>query len=442
MMRLLAAPFLGAAILAVATCPDLHAQGGVRGVLIDSLRAMGPLAGAEIVLMPGGHRAQTDERGRFEFRDIPPGPVRVNYAALWLDSVGVAPASAAVEAPARGSAEVTLLTGTRANLALQRCGGVMDIGRGLVVGELREISSEPLVGGVVVARWSELVVGGGPAARPQEYVAVDTTAADGRYALCGMPDNAEVVVGARHPDGRGTGAIVLRVDPGVLAHDLVVGAPARIVRLRGRVINGSGAPVARAEVLASASTSGVLRTDSTGRFDIQLEEGSRQLVLRALGFRPRLLDVRVGAPMTDLGDVVLDPAAAVLDTVVIRAAPTTVQELEFEQRRRTQIGSFLDEQTLRRLPRATADAVASQSQPWVRADAGRILFRSAGGILAGTLCKPRLFVDGSDWGNRTPDDEIQSLMQFARRIEMYRATYAPPEFNDFDGCGALVLWII
>ncbi|WKW11408.1 carboxypeptidase-like regulatory domain-containing protein [Pseudogemmatithrix spongiicola] len=419
-----------------------HAQGSIRGVLLDSLRAMGPLAGADVVLMPGGRRARTDDRGRFAFDDVPAGAYRVTYAALWLDSVGVAPASAGLDVGTRGSAAVTVLTGTRAALALQRCGGAMDVGRGLVVGELRDVSAVPLAGAIVVARWSELVVGGAPDADPQEYAAVDTTGADGRYALCGMPDNAEVVVGARHPDGRSTGAVVLVVNPGVLAHDLVIGAPSRVVRLRGRVTNGNGAPVTRAEILASASRSGVQRTDSTGRFELQLEEGSRQVVIRALGFQPRLLDVRAGESMTEIGDVALQPASAVLDTMVIRAAPLTVQELEFEQRRRTQIGAFLDEQTLRKLPRATVNAVAGMSAPWVRAANGRLLFRGLASIYGGVECKPRLFVDGSDWGNRTPDNEIESLLQFARRIEMYRAANAPPEFNDFDGCGSLVLWII
>lgn len=436
---------VGAAALLALAAP-LAAQGTVRGVLLDSLRGMGPLAGAEVVLLPGERRVLTDARGRFEFRSLPPGAYRLTYAALWLDSVGVAPPSQDIEVGRDGTLDVFLVTGSRVAMARSRCGGEMDADRGLVVGEVRDARAQPLEGAIVAARWSETVVGGGPAAT-EEYIAADTVGADGRFALCGMREGAEVVVAAWHPDGRRTEAIVLTVLPGTFAHDLVLGDLARVAQISGRVTNATGAAVPRADVLASSSTSGIVRTDSTGKFLLAVPQGSRQLVVRALGFQPRVLDIRVAADAVDLGAIALEPVETVLDTVVIRAPAMTQAQAEFDYRRRTLNGVFLDESALRRMPVVSPNAIVSQSRSWVR------VFRSGGGgpgevrIFQGfsrtggeVLCKPRLFVDGRDWGNEIEVDEINAMLALAKRVEIFRASFAPPQFVDFDGCGALVIW--
>lgn len=424
----------------------LDAQGRVEGVLLDSLRAMGPLGDVDVLLLPGDRRARTDARGRFEFRDVPVGKYRLTYAALWLDSVGVTPAVAALDVEAGRTASATLQTGSRFAMARSRCGGEMDADRGLVVGEVRDARAQPLAGAVVAARWSETVVGGGPAAT-EEYLAADTVGADGRFALCGMREGAEVVVAAWHRDGRRTEAIVLTVLPGTFAQDLVLGDLARVARISGRVTNATGAVVPRADVLASSSTSGIVRTDSTGTFRLEVPQGSRQLVVRALGFQPRVLDIRVAADSLDLGAIALEAVETVLDTVVIRAPAMTQAQAEFDYRRRTLNGVFLDETVLRRMPVVSPNAIASQSRSWVR------VFRMGGGgpgevrIFQGysmtggeILCKPRLFVDGRDWGNETDVTEINAMLALAKRLEVFRASFAPPQFVDFDGCGSLVIW--
>lgn len=429
--------------LLLAVLPQLAAaQGTVRGVVLDSLRRMGPAAGVEVVLMPGGQRRTTDARGRFAFDDVTEGRYTLVHSSLWLDSIGVPALAAPVDVGSGGRVETTLVLGSRAALALRLCGGAMDADRGLVVGEVRDARGLPAAGAIIAARWSELVVGGAGPTAPVEYVAADTTGPDGRFGLCGMRERSEVLVFGRHPDGRRTGTLVLTVDPAVYAHDLVLGDAAQGVRVRGRVVNTGGAPVPRADVLGSLATAGAVRSDSLGRFELATEAGSRQLVVRALGFAAALVDVRASAPQTDLGDIVLQPAPTLLDTMVIRARAMTREEAEFEYRRRTATGGFLTEEQLRRLPAITPNTVAALSPGWVRGSAsiagswGDIYFTR--GI---ELCKPRLFVNGFDWGERTSADEIRGLLQMAKRIEMYRAAFAPAEFADFNGCGALVVWL-
>ncbi|MBX3133752.1 MAG: carboxypeptidase regulatory-like domain-containing protein [Gemmatimonadaceae bacterium] len=430
-----------AASLALLLASEAHAQGTVRGILRDSLRSFGPLEGAEVVLSPGNRRATTDQRGRFVFSGVPEGTYRVSYPALWLDSVGVAPPTVAVDVRSGRTTDIALVTGSRVALARTRCGGEMDADRGLVVGEVRDARGQSLAGAIVVARWSETVVGGGPV-QAEEYISADTVGSDGRFALCGMLAGAEVVVHGRHPDGRRSGAILLAVDPAVYAYDLMLSDPAQSVRLVGRIVNGSGAPVPRAEVIASAATSGTVRTDSAGRFELEIERGSRQLAVRVLGFLPALHEVRATESRTDIGDIVLQPVPTVLDTVVVRANALTREELEYEYRRSTQSGVFIGEADLRKFPQVTPNAIASLSPGWVRATQpspgnwGDLFFRGPFGF-----CRPRLFVNGRDWGNTTTSDEVRGLVQMAVRLEMYRATLAPPQFTDFDGCGALVVWL-
>jgi hypothetical protein len=65
--------------------------------------------------------------------------------------------------------------------------------------------------------------------------------------------------------------------------------------------------------------------------------------------------------------------------------------------------------------------------------------QAGSGFSAMTICSPRWFVDGVDFG-KLPGDEQRSLLIRAVRIEIYRASLAPPQFNDFDGCGVVVVW--
>jgi hypothetical protein len=55
------------------------------------------------------------------------------------------------------------------------------------------------------------------------------------------------------------------------------------------------------------------------------------------------------------------------------------------------------------------------------------------------FCRPRFFVDGYDNGN-IPVEEEALIMGLAKRIEIYTANFTPPKFNDFDGCGVVVIW--
>jgi hypothetical protein len=56
-----------------------------------------------------------------------------------------------------------------------------------------------------------------------------------------------------------------------------------------------------------------------------------------------------------------------------------------------------------------------------------------------SLCFPRWFVDGTDFGVPQAEEEEMWLRQ-AKRVEVYKAGLAPAQYNDFDGCGVILIW--
>ncbi len=424
-------------LLAFAT--DAGAQGTIEGVLWDSTRSLAPLADAEVVLLTDGRVAKTDRRGRFRFRDVPAGEHRVGYGALWLDSVSAPPAVVSARVAARGRSRVVLATMSRRTTQLAACGTPLADDAGLLLGEVRDAAAFDVVDDVVVAaRWNERLLG-----RDQnelrEVATVDTTDAGGRYTLCGVPLGVSVTLYARHRDGRSTERMQVAIDVPITARDLRIGDVSRLVRVSGRVVGPNGAPMPNASVFASLAQDRPATTDSAGGFALALPVRSGQLFIRALGYQPALVPVNPIDGQLELGDIAISPVGAVLDTVrIVGARPRTLDELGFEERRRTGLGAFVDEAHIATLPRVTAPGLVMAMPPWIRATSGMhptfIIRRGMG------FCTPRFFVDGFDWGKRTEAIDIYNITQLAKRVEAYKAGFAPPRYNDFDGCGSVVIW--
>ena len=51
----------------------------------------------------------------------------------------------------------------------------------------------------------------------------------------------------------------------------------------------------------------------------------------------------------------------------------------------------------------------------------------------------RIFIDGVNFRDINVDEE-NSFLRMAKRVEFYTANNAPPQFNDFAGCGSVVIW--
>lgn len=438
-MRILLRVRLAALATAVAAT-GVQAQGTVRGVVHDSLRAGRPIAGAEVVLLGSERRTVTDERGRFEFADAPAGEVTVAFWAPWLDSLALPPLQARARA---GQGSVLLATPSLPAYQRAVCGTTLAADEGILLGELRAPDGSPLAGVAVGARWHETLVGVGQLER-RLRASLDTANASGFFALCGVPADAEFAVVAGN-DTLATGEIVLGLGTSPVVRRDLTAAPAGVVAtVRGRLIGPDSLPLAGATIAATGDTAVRTRSDAEGRFVLTgVPRRSMQLVARAIGHVPTLRSLEPLGDEIVLEDLLL-PRVQELAAVTVTGAAMTAAELEFDTRRQRGLGRFVDEEQLRKLPFITANAVASLV-PGVRA-AGtgvdrRIVLprRSFGGGVTSTACLPRWFEDGFPTGALDAQEEA-ALLARAKRIEIYEAPQAPARYTDFDGCGVVLVW--
>jgi Carboxypeptidase regulatory-like domain len=420
---------------------SLGAQGSVRGTVHDSLRTGRPVVGAEVVLLGSNRRTTTDERGRFEFADAPAGEVDVAYWAPWLDSLALPPLQARARA---GTGNVTLATPSLRNYQQAVCGTTLAANEGILIGELRAPDGSPLDGVAVGARWHETLLGVGQLER-RLRAALDTANASGFWALCGVPADAEFAVIAGN-DTLATGEIVLGLGNSPVVRRDLTAAPAGVVAtVRGRLIGPDSMPLAGATVSATGDTAIRTRTDAEGRFLlVGVPRRSMQLVARAIGFVPTLQSLEPLGDDVDLEDVLLPRLPQALATVTVTGRPMTLAQLEFDTRKARGIGQFVDEEQLSKLPMVNASNLASMMQGVRAVGSGRnrrvMLQRlSFGGGSTSTACAPRWFEDGAQTGALDAADE-EALLARAKRIEVYSAAEAPARYNDFDGCGVVLIW--
>jgi hypothetical protein len=417
------------------------AQSPIRGVLFDSVRTSAPIESATVRLLGTGRTTTTDVQGRFVFLAPPAAATAVAFWAPWLDSLGLPALRASL--PAAGadrSRSVLLATPSTATLYRQHCGGAPGPEEGVMLGEVRRADGAAVPSAAVSATWRELRIGTGVAVE-QVRATVDTAGPSGRYALCGVPRGAVVSVQAA---GRGVGTGVMDVPQEGAFHslDLVVGAADDVLTVQGTVRSASGDPVRGAQVTLRDDTLRTTRTDSAGTFRIpQVPRRSLELAVRAVGYAPGAVLVTPPA----LGSAVVNSALELLppelERVVVTATPAERDRLGFERRRRAGMGVFITDEMLARQVVVSANTISTFSARVraIQSNNGRPTLMLTRGPYT---CAPRWFLDGIDDGvldkDRTP--EQWDALRRAKRIEIYPATQAPPEFNDFNGCGSIVVW--
>lgn len=430
-----------ALILALVAAPSLlvaqAGTGAVRGTLHDSLRTKAPLAGVEVVLLGANRRVTTDAAGRFEFAGVPLGAATIAFAAPWLDSLALPPLQATVDVTADRAASVMLATPSRRSYQLAVCGAALADNEGILLGELRGPDGEVVAGVPVGAKWYETRIGTGQFERVVR-ASLDSTNAAGFYSLCGVPTDAEVALVAA-TDSIASGEIVMGLNGAPIARrDLTVAPAVVTVRVRGRLLGADSAGLPNATVALSGDSSRTARTDGDGRFVLPaVPRRSSQLVARALGFVPTLLAIDPVGDELELEDLAMQKVPYDLSTVTVTGQAMTANQLQFDVRRERGIGFFVSDSALAKIP-VVNSTVISAMIPRTAIQQTRqgpmIQLRRGSGF-----CRPRFFIDGYDNGNISAEEE-GSLMARAKRVEVYTASNAPPQFNDFDGCGVIVVW--
>ncbi len=425
------------AMLILASAAPLAAQGTIRGILHDSLRTSRPVAGAEVVLLGANRRATTDQRGRFEFTGVAEGAATVAYWAPWLDSLALPALQTAATIRAGAVSDVRLGSPSRATYQRAVCGGTFGPNDGILIGEVRGVDGTALAGVAVGARWHETLIGVGQVERRQR-AALDTANASGFFALCGVPNDAEFALVAGN-DSVASGELVIGLDSApVMRRDLIAGPFTDVGRVSGRLIGPDSMPLAGATVAISGDTSRVTRTDSEGRFVLTgVPRRSTQFIARAIGFQPALRARDLFETETEIDDLLLEKVPQELSTVTVTGEPMSGGQLQFEARAARGIGTFIPDSALALFPVVNSTTVASLAPRTIAQQTRQgpmLMLRRGGGF-----CRPRFFIDGYDNGNISAEEE-GSLMSRAKRVEIYTANAAPPQFNDFDGCGAVVVW--
>jgi hypothetical protein len=297
----------------------------------------------------------------------------------------------------------------------------------------------------VNARWNETILGTGVFER-QLVAAADTSDAAGMYALCGLSTGSEVALRAIGAEGMRSGEIILAVEAVAQRRDLAVASPQATGRLRGRVVGPGDDPIAMAAVAISGDSTATVRTREDGGFTLEnVPRRSLQLIARAVGFVPLLTDVQVTEADVELDDIALQRVPPELEAVIVEGRQVTAAQLEFDVRRQRGMGSYITDEQMERLPAPTVSAISSLL-PRTRAvglgGAKTVLMlqrQSFGGGQITTTCNPRFFVDGYDNGYLDADEQ-EWMIRRAKRMEVYTAQTTPPRYNDFGGCGVVLIW--
>ncbi|MCC7003136.1 MAG: carboxypeptidase regulatory-like domain-containing protein [Gemmatimonadaceae bacterium] len=448
-----------ALLLVVTSSGSLRAQGTIRGVVLDSLFARGPLAGATVMLQGAPQTAVSDKFGRFVLRDVPAGRYQVAFFHPILDSLEISAAPIAVDVRDGAAVPVTLGMPSVARVAAALCGTGLETSTGVVFGVVRDAErAMPLDSVEIGVHWYVATFEQG-ALRESRAAVRTRSASDGRYVLCGVPNDVATTLVAERGAQR-TGDLQISLADGDLARrDLLVSlsdtaarrtpliivdtlaptAPPGSARLRVRVVDARGRVVSGALVGVRGSRASAT-TDADGRvFLTRLPSGSQSLLVRKVGQEPvqQVVGLRPGTDVE--ATVLLDRRISVLPTVAVtgRAVNKTRLDQDIDRRVKAGFGYLYDEKAVRR---ATSSLSFWATVPGVRVvndgfDALPIMRDGRG-----DMCVPNILFDGTLISN-IGAWELRTYLVGSRRMEVYPyAGTRPAEFPQGIDCGVIAIW--
>ncbi len=462
---------------APATTPAAAAQPSARviGVVFDST-AMRPLAGALVQLVasddPSRVRSSTsDARGAYALDSVRAGSYLLGFFHAKLDSLGIEAPLLRVDVRTDGEIRAPVAIPSGRTLVARLCGpSAAAEGQGMFMGFVRSSRAEGLSAPARIrAQWKSVTLGprGVERRSPALYA---TTSASGAFSICGIPTDGTFM--ARAFVGADSSGFVELEAPrnGFLFRDVYVGSatkvPAPVVddpeakpgtlsssgatvlrgngKLRGIVRNANGQPVQGARLVVWGS--GVeATTGASGQFAMQtLPAGTYTLESRALGYMPRRTAVDVLDGTEGSAEIALDAFVPTVDTVRIKAnrGQGLDQLADFEKRRKSAFGHFIDEDALsRRNPTYMSDVFRTTPGMTImpgQSFGDQVLMRGSGG--SGT-CIPAIFLNNMRVMN--DDGNLDNLVnpQEVRAVEIYSRTASVPiQFQATNGCGSIVIW--
>lgn len=336
------------------------------------------------------------------------------------------------------------------------CMNVAPVGgnAGALVGDVRDQRARVQGGARVRASWHQPVMTGGRMVFREQWVEAGADPS-GRYALCALPRGVPLTVSARTASASSLRPRIVLSPTGVApALELTLAterraAPATATGVvEGRLLAGAGRPVAGAEIRVFPGTTRLI-TDSLGGFRItDAAPGSREFLVRRLGYAPLMVAVDVTAGDTASVVVSLAAAAQQLAPVTIEASVTSLSLGGFELRRaqRTGGGSFIGSAEIRERENSSIEALL-RSFSRVRVEQSgatgetRVYGRGGDNPLDSDRCTMNVLVDGAMLPDDSPIGAVPPLREIAG-IEIYQSMGAiPPQFSfAWPKCGLIIIW--
>lgn len=413
----------------------------IRGVAYDSLR-MRPLAGALLSLERSGLSTISDDSGRFGFGSLSATVHVVLMQHDALDAVGVGFVRG--EADLRGSdATLRLAVPSFRALWARYCpGSSAPRDSGVVFGVLRATGTGAGTAGLVQATWLDVAFDRKAGISQARVGGSVEAAANGHYAMCGVPNGALLQMRARTPHSSTDWIDVAHVAPGITRRDLLVASRAdtgRRVPAAGvvRAPNGQAVPRARVQPLGGAE---VIAGDD-GTFVLRdLRPGTRAISVRAIGSEPSTGSVDADIADTSRAEITIG-RVAMLDSVLVEVSIVQRRFLaELQYRQSLGIAKFVDSTSVERLG-SVVSALRSRANVRQMKD---------GTLEIGARCIPRemaVWIDRQYIKREDVPAELRLVnVSAVASIEIYEHRGAiPPEFfapnfNERMTNCAIIIW--
>ena len=441
----------------------------ISGTAFDSI-SMRPLAGALVRLVrvedPSvGRSATADSTGAFRFADVPAGAWLGSMLHPVLDSLRLEPGVIRLDLTESGDVDLLITTPSVVGVATATCGVALPADDGLLVGSVRDATTDAAVPLTQVqVSWPEFILSG---KNLTTVMQARTARADslGRFAVCGAPRGVTVraravlnadsttVIYVTMPDGgyglqdfllvRGTPDSTGATGTGATAP---VGSP---VAVRGRVTREDGSPL-RGALVRVVGVGATVRSGANGGFAIaDASPGTQTVEARMIGYTPHRRTVQVKSSGTDEIVLVLPVQRPQLDTVRVAASrPFSAEVQRIEARARGGTGRFFSGDVIReRSSLFVSDILRGMNGLVVTSGTrgNQVRMRSYGA--RDEPCTPWVYIDGAlvqVGGNEPSSLNIDDFVTRAdvAAMEVYsRSSAVPPEFaGGSTGCGAIAVW--
>ena len=417
----------------------------ISGVVLDSIHRR-PLAGADVVIAGTTKAAVTDSLGRFRFDSVDAGVHTIAFFHPFLDSMSVSTAPLTFSVPLDEGKGVLLAVPSIATLMRVICQTDSVRGRSLLVGRVTDPETgKPTTGASTFVTWTDFEVTKSKEIIRSPRTVQGGTDVTGMYRVCGLPDELDAVVYVIR-DSSSTSRIAIRSDSsGLTIRNLMLEDPetaaGRRASLTGRVVTATGEPVASATVSVSGNAR-TTTTNSKGEYTLAgAPLGTRNLVVRRLGFVPATIPVDLTSSGTHRVDAVLHTYVLVMDPMyVIGQRDRALSRLGFTERRRRGLGDYRVRSDFERdNPQYLSDIVSRMRGVRLEFVDGRRVLRGVG---EGSECV-QLVVDGIPWASTLVGDLDDAVVpQHIAALEVYSGAAVPIEFEALSsrGCLTIVVW--